>query len=72
MTRFGIASRDDAAEPAAADARAVLAGEAGLTLVQLAPAFVPEHPGVTSASIGPRILESSSSWTVSSARTGSH
>ncbi|MFF2862000.1 aldo/keto reductase [Streptomyces rubiginosohelvolus] len=48
---------ENAAKPAAADALAVLAEEAGLTLVQLALAFVLEHPAVTSAIIGPRTFE---------------
>jgi aryl-alcohol dehydrogenase-like predicted oxidoreductase len=53
----------DAANPAnaakldAADALASLAGEAGLTLIQLAIAFVTRHPAVTSAIIGPRTAE---------------
>jgi aryl-alcohol dehydrogenase-like predicted oxidoreductase len=53
----------DAADPAnaakldAADALAVLADEAGLTLIQMAVAFVIRHPAVTSAIIGPRTME---------------
>jgi aryl-alcohol dehydrogenase-like predicted oxidoreductase len=34
-----------------------LAGEAGITLAQLAVAFTVEHPAVTSAIIGPRTME---------------
>ena len=34
-----------------------LADDAGLTLIELAIAFVTNHPGVTSAIIGPRTLE---------------
>ncbi|MCE0765973.1 aldo/keto reductase [Pseudonocardia kujensis] len=34
-----------------------IAAEAGLTLIQLAIAFVLEHPGVTSAVVGPRTVE---------------
>jgi aryl-alcohol dehydrogenase-like predicted oxidoreductase len=41
----------------AADRRAALAQEAGLSLVQMALAFVLEHPAVTAAIIGPRTLE---------------
>ena len=41
----------------AADALGALADEAGLTLVQLATAFVVRHPAVTSAIIGPRTME---------------
>ena len=53
----------DAALPAnsakldAADALGVLADESGLTLVQLAVAFVVRHPAVTSAIIGPRTMD---------------
>jgi aryl-alcohol dehydrogenase-like predicted oxidoreductase len=55
--RFDINSPANAAKLAAADALARLAEEAGLTLVQLALAFVLEHPGITSAIIGPRTFE---------------
>ena len=41
----------------AADALAQLADEAGLTLIQLALAFVINHPAVTAAIIGPRTME---------------
>jgi aryl-alcohol dehydrogenase-like predicted oxidoreductase len=41
----------------AADALAKLADEAGLTLVQMALAFVLEHPAVTAPIIGPRTME---------------
>jgi aryl-alcohol dehydrogenase-like predicted oxidoreductase len=53
----------DAANPAnaakldAADALAELADEAGITLIQMAIAFVIRHPAVTSAIIGPRTME---------------
>jgi aryl-alcohol dehydrogenase-like predicted oxidoreductase len=40
-----------------ADALARLAEEAGLTLIELAIAFVLRHPAVTSAIIGPRTME---------------
>jgi aryl-alcohol dehydrogenase-like predicted oxidoreductase len=36
---------------------AVLAEKSGLTLIELAVAFVITHPGVTSAIIGPRTME---------------
>jgi aryl-alcohol dehydrogenase-like predicted oxidoreductase len=42
---------------AAADALATLAEDAGMTLIELAIAFVVRHPAVTSAIIGPRTLE---------------
>jgi aryl-alcohol dehydrogenase-like predicted oxidoreductase len=41
----------------AADALAQLADEAGLTLIQMALAFVLNHPAVTAAIIGPRTIE---------------
>jgi aryl-alcohol dehydrogenase-like predicted oxidoreductase len=41
----------------AADALAQLADEAGLSLIDMALAFVLRHPAVTSAIIGPRTLE---------------
>jgi aryl-alcohol dehydrogenase-like predicted oxidoreductase len=41
----------------AAEALATLAEEAGLTLIQMALAFVIRHPAVTAAIIGPRTME---------------
>jgi len=41
----------------AADALAKLAEEAGITLIQMALAFVIRHPAVTAAIIGPRTME---------------
>jgi aryl-alcohol dehydrogenase-like predicted oxidoreductase len=41
----------------AADALAVLAEEAGLSLIEMAIAFVIRHPAVTAAIIGPRTME---------------
>jgi aryl-alcohol dehydrogenase-like predicted oxidoreductase len=41
----------------AAEALALLAEEAGLTLIQLALAFVIQHPAVSAAIIGPRTME---------------
>jgi aryl-alcohol dehydrogenase-like predicted oxidoreductase len=41
----------------AADALAQLAEEAGMTLIQMALAFVIRHPAVTAAIIGPRTME---------------
>lgn len=55
--RFDIASPENSAKLDAAEALARLAEDAGLTLVQLALAFVLEHPAVTSAIIGPRTFE---------------
>ncbi len=50
------AAAANAAKLDAADALGTLADEAGLTLIQLAIAFVVRHPGVTSAIIGPRTM----------------
>ncbi|MEV4937149.1 aldo/keto reductase [Streptomyces zaomyceticus] len=55
--RFDIGSPENAVKLDAAEALAQLAEEAGLTLIQLALAFVLEHPAVTSAIIGPRTFE---------------
>lgn len=55
--RFDITSPENSAKLDAAEALARLAEDAGLTLVQLALAFVLEHPAVTSAIIGPRTFE---------------
>lgn len=41
---------------------AVLAEQAGLTLIELAIAFVIRHPGVTSAIVGPRTMEQLESY----------
>ena len=41
----------------AADALALLAEEAGISLIHLALAFVIRHPAVTAAIIGPRTIE---------------
>jgi aryl-alcohol dehydrogenase-like predicted oxidoreductase len=51
---FDSANPANAAKLDAADALGALADEAGLTLIQLATAFVIRHPAVTSAIIGPR------------------
>jgi aryl-alcohol dehydrogenase-like predicted oxidoreductase len=56
-------ARYDLSDPAnqrkldAADALGKLADEAGMTLVQMALAFVINHPAVTAAIIGPRTME---------------
>ena len=55
--RYDLALPGNRAKLEAADALAVLAEEAGTTLVHLAIAFVLRHPGVTSAIIGPRTME---------------
>jgi aryl-alcohol dehydrogenase-like predicted oxidoreductase len=56
-TAFDAANPANAAKLDAADALGALAGEAGLTLIQMAVAFVIRHPAVTSAIIGPRTME---------------
>jgi aryl-alcohol dehydrogenase-like predicted oxidoreductase len=60
--RRGAAAYDasdpsNAAKLDAADALGALADDAGITLVQMATAFVTRHPAVTSAIIGPRTME---------------
>jgi aryl-alcohol dehydrogenase-like predicted oxidoreductase len=58
-----LPARYDLSDPAnqrkldAADALAVLAEEADMSLIQMALAFVINHPAVTSAIIGPRTME---------------
>jgi aryl-alcohol dehydrogenase-like predicted oxidoreductase len=47
----------NAAKLEAADALAALAEQAGITLVQMAIAFVTRHPAVTSAIVGPRTID---------------
>jgi aryl-alcohol dehydrogenase-like predicted oxidoreductase len=54
---YDSSSPANAAKLDAADALGALAGEAGITLIQLAVAFVTRHPAVTSAIIGPRTME---------------
>jgi aryl-alcohol dehydrogenase-like predicted oxidoreductase len=54
---FDATNPANAAKLNAADALGALADETGITLVQMAVAFVTRHPGVTSAIIGPRTME---------------
>jgi aryl-alcohol dehydrogenase-like predicted oxidoreductase len=54
---FDATNPANAAKLAAADALGALAEEAGMTLIQMAVAFVTRHPAVTSAIIGPRTIE---------------
>jgi len=54
---YESANPANAAKLDAADALGALADEAGMTLIQLAIAFVTRHPAVTSAIIGPRTME---------------
>lgn len=55
--RYDLDEPANAGKLDAADALASLAEEHGLTLVELAIAFVVNHPAVTSAIIGPRTLD---------------
>jgi aryl-alcohol dehydrogenase-like predicted oxidoreductase len=55
--RFDMNLPGNQAKLAAAEQLAVLAEEAGLSLIHLALAFVLTHPAVTSAIIGPRTME---------------
>jgi aryl-alcohol dehydrogenase-like predicted oxidoreductase len=55
--RYDATNAANAAKLDAADALGALADEAGLTLIQMAIAFVTRHPAVTSAIIGPRTME---------------
>ena len=61
---YDAASPANAARFDAADALGALADEAGLTLIQMAVAFVTRHPAVTSAIIGPRTMEHLDSYLV--------
>jgi aryl-alcohol dehydrogenase-like predicted oxidoreductase len=54
--QYDGSSPENAAKLDAADALGALAGEAGLTLIQMAVAFVVRHRAVTSAIIGPRTM----------------
>jgi aryl-alcohol dehydrogenase-like predicted oxidoreductase len=55
--RFDMSIPENQRKLAAADALAALADEAGVTLVEMAIAFVIRHPAVTAAIIGPRTME---------------
>ncbi len=55
--RYDLSSEGNRHKLDAADALAVLAEEAGLTLVHLALAFVLQHPAVTAPIIGPRTMD---------------
>jgi aryl-alcohol dehydrogenase-like predicted oxidoreductase len=56
-TRYDLSREENRLKLERADALAVLAEKAGLTLVHLAIAFVIAHRAVTSAIIGPRTME---------------
>jgi aryl-alcohol dehydrogenase-like predicted oxidoreductase len=55
--RYDLSTPANQAKLDAAEDLAVLAEEAGMSLVHLALAFVLQHPGVTSPIIGPRTME---------------
>ena len=55
--RFDLSQPDNQRKLDAVEALALLAEEAGLTLIQLAVAFVLRHPAVTAPIIGPRTME---------------
>ena len=55
--RFDMSLPENQRKLDAAEQLAELAGQAGVTLIQLAIAFVVRHPAVTAAIIGPRTME---------------
>ena len=55
--RFDMSKPENQRKLEAADALAALADEAGITLIEMAIAFVIRHPAVTAAIIGPRTME---------------
>ncbi|MEU4243495.1 aldo/keto reductase [Actinoplanes sp. NPDC026619] len=55
--RFDLALPENQRKLAAADALGKVADDAGLSLIELAIAFVLRHPGITAAIIGPRTME---------------
>jgi aryl-alcohol dehydrogenase-like predicted oxidoreductase len=57
QARFDMSDPSNQRKLDAADALAQLADEAGMTLIELALAFVLRHPAITAAIIGPRTME---------------
>jgi len=55
--RYDLSRPENQRKLEAADALAVLAETAGMTLIEMAIAFVIRHPAVTAAIIGPRTME---------------
>jgi aryl-alcohol dehydrogenase-like predicted oxidoreductase len=55
--RYDLSKPENQRKLEAADALAVLAEESGMTLIEMAIAFVIRHPAVTAAIIGPRTME---------------
>lgn len=60
--RFDMSTPANQRKLDAVEQLAVLAEESGLTLIELAIAFVIAHPGVTSAIVGPRTMEQLESY----------
>jgi aryl-alcohol dehydrogenase-like predicted oxidoreductase len=56
-TRYDLSLPENQRKLEAADALARVADEAGMTLIEMALAFVIRHPAVTAAIIGPRTME---------------
>ena len=56
-TRYDMSLEVNQRKLDAADALARVAEDAGISLIEMALAFVIRHPGVTSAIIGPRTME---------------
>ncbi|MFL5860909.1 MAG: aldo/keto reductase, partial [Solirubrobacteraceae bacterium] len=56
-TRFDLSLPENQRKLEVADALGRLAEEAGMTLIEMAIAFVIRHPAVTAAIIGPRTME---------------
>ena len=56
-SRYDMSIPANQAKLAAAQALGELADEAGITLIEMALAFVTNHPAVTAAIIGPRTME---------------
>jgi aryl-alcohol dehydrogenase-like predicted oxidoreductase len=57
VARFDMSLPENQRKLEAADALAVIAEEAGISLIEMALAFVIRHPAVTAAIIGPRTME---------------
>jgi len=55
--RFDLSLLENQRKLDAAEALAQLAGQAGISLIELAVAFVLRHPAITSAIIGPRTMD---------------
>jgi aryl-alcohol dehydrogenase-like predicted oxidoreductase len=55
--RYDLDDPENQSKLGAADALAELAEEAGISLIEMALAFVLQHPGVTAPIIGPRTME---------------